>query len=55
MWSDQNYREFMMKVLTSLEPRREKAGSILFEELEEVNETFFISQGSVDIGYEINK
>ena len=38
-----------------MEPRREFAGTILFEELEEVNEVIFISKGNVDIGYEINK
>ena len=54
-WNDQQYREFMMEILTNLEPRMEKKGHILFEELEEVCEVIFVSNGWVDIGYEINK
>ena len=45
----------MIELLKNLEPRREKKGSVLFEELEEITEIFFISQGTIDIGYEINK
>jgi hypothetical protein len=44
-----------MDVLTNLEPRHEHKGKILYEELEEMSEILFISSGSVDIGYEINK
>lgn len=54
-WEDQNYREFMIDLLSNLEPRREKKGSILFQELEEISEIFFVSQGTVDIGYELNR
>lgn len=39
----------------NLKPRFEKAKTILFEELEEVQEIIFIQKGYVDIGYEINK
>ena len=45
----------MMDVLKNLEPRFEPAGSILFEELDEINEIFYVSKGQVDIGYELNK
>lgn len=38
-----------------MEPRIEKAGSILFEELDEINEVIFIMNGTVEIGFEINK
>lgn len=54
-WEDTEYRDFMMELLTKLEPRFENAGSILFEELDEINEIFFVSKGQVDIGYELNK
>lgn len=54
-WDDQIYREFMISILCNLEPRREKRGAILFEELEEIAEIFFVSQGTIDIGYEINR
>lgn len=33
----------------------EKAQSILIEELDEVNEIFYVIKGQVDIGYELNK
>ena len=38
-----------------LEPRQEDAGTILFQELDEINEVIFIEKGDCDIGYEINK
>ena len=45
----------MIQMLQSLEPRYEKRGTILFEELEEISEILFINKGMVDVGYEINK
>jgi hypothetical protein len=45
----------MVEVLTSLEPRIEKAGSVLFEELDEINEVIFVMKGVIDMGFEINK
>lgn len=45
----------MMNVLTSLEPRFEKRGTTIIDELEEFNEVIFVAQGTVYIGYEINK
>lgn len=36
-------------------PRRELKGTVLFNTLEEVNEIFFIEQGCVNIGFEINR
>ena len=54
-WVDQNYREFMNKLLTNLEPRRDAKHSILVDELDEFNEISFINNGEVVIGYEINK
>ena len=41
--------------MTYLEPRIEKAGSVLFEELDEINEVIFIMMGTIEIGFEINK
>lgn len=54
-WSDQEYRFFMLQLLQYLEPRQEDAGTILFQELDEINEVIFIETGECDIGYEINK
>lgn len=54
-WNDQQYREFMLQVLTHLEPRFEKKHTILIDELDEINEILFFSKGQVVVGYEINK
>lgn len=54
-WEDQEYRSFMMHLLTHLEPRHEVGNTILLEELEEVNEVIFFSQGIVEYGYDLNK
>lgn len=45
----------MLQLLQYLEPRHEDAGTILFQELDEINEVIFIETGECDIGYEINK
>ena len=45
----------MMHLLTHLEPRREEAGCVLLQELEEVNEIIFFETGIVDVGYDINR
>ena len=44
----------MINILTCLEPRFEEKGTILYNELEEMNEVIFFSKGKVDIGYEFN-
>lgn len=54
-WEDQAYREFMIALLRNLEPRFEPKWTILYQELEEISEIFFVSNGTMDIGYEINK
>jgi len=54
-WVDQPYRDFMLTMLTYLEPRFEKKKTIIVDELDEVNELIFVYQGTVAIGYEINK
>ena len=45
----------MLAILQNLEPRYEKRGSIIFNELAEVSEILFISKGNIDIGYSINR
>jgi hypothetical protein len=54
-WVDQPYREFMLMVLKSLEPRFEKKSTVLKDELDEADEVLFVVKGSVVIGYEVNK
>lgn len=50
-WEDPSYKEFMLSILQNLEPRYEKKGTILYSELEEIAEIFFVSKGSTDVGY----
>jgi len=54
-WQDIPYREFMMQVLRSLEPRFYKKKTIMVDELDEMLEIIFIDKGKTMIGYEINK
>lgn len=54
-WQDMPYRDFMMQVLRSLEPRFYKKKTILVDELDEQLEIIFIDKGETLIGYEINK
>ena len=52
---DNPYRDFIIRILTSLEPRFEKKGTTLINELDEFGEITFIEKGKIGIGYEINK
>lgn len=45
----------MISILQNLEPIRFQAKTIIYNELDEVNELTFIEKGLYDIGYEINK
>lgn len=42
-------------LLTMLEPRFERRRTIIYNELEDVNDFIFVTKGSVVVGYEINK
>jgi len=53
-WENNEYREYMTLILINLEPRFEKAGTILYDELDEVNEVLFMNNGEVDVGFKIN-
>ena len=54
-WVDDVYRDFMITLITRLEPRYENRKTILGNELEEFNEVTFICRGKIAIGFEINK
>ena len=53
-WNDFVYNNFMMDLLQKLEPRFEVKGTILIDELDEVNEILFFPEGKYEIGFEIN-
>lgn len=45
----------MLKIFESLEPYFSPANKIILHELDDVNEVVFITNGSIKIGFEINK
>ena len=45
-WQDFEYKEFMIDILQSLEPRCEEKNSILINELDEQNEVLFFNNGT---------
>jgi hypothetical protein len=53
--NDLAYRDFIISILTHLEPFFERKGVGIINELDEFGEVTFISSGIVGIGYEVNK
>ena len=45
----------MVDLLNSLEPRREYANVILFNELDDFTEIMFFNKGIIELGYELNR
>lgn len=45
----------MMDILNKLEPRMEFKNTVLFRTIEEVDEVFFIVDGSIEIGFELSR
>lgn len=43
-----------MEILQNLEPFREHAQTILFDELAEVNWVIYFDEGTFDVGFEFN-
>lgn len=54
-WGDPDYKDFMLNVLFSLEPRYYKKHERLIEELSQVEELNFVSMGKIGIGFHINQ
>ena len=54
-WEDQVYRDFMIGMISMLEPRFEQKGAVIYEALQETSELYFIMNGAIDIGFELNK
>lgn len=52
---DNAYQEFMIMIFQSLSPIKYDAGKIIYSELDDINTVQFITSGSYDIGYSINK
>lgn len=54
-WQERTFSEFTVNLLTKLEPRFEAKKTIIFDELDDVQEIIFVMKGSVVVGYEINR
>lgn len=52
---DSLYQNFMVDILRTLEPRFFKAKAMIYNELDEVNELYFIQRGTFDVGYCLNR
>lgn len=53
-FDDYLYQQFMTRILHNLEPRQEPHESIIFGTNVETNEIFFVNEGAIDIGFELN-
>lgn len=51
---DDEYRDFVFRLLMMLEPRLVSRGTVLFDEMEGVQEFIFIMSGNIDIGFKVN-
>ena len=45
----------MIDFLTFLEPVQEESGEIMYNQLEEITEIFFVEEGEIDIGFKVNE
>ena len=52
---DPSYHDFMIELLTKLEPIKINFGKIIRNELDEFGELTFVTHGSIGIGYELNR
>ena len=53
--TNSDFRNLIVGILQHLEPFNMKKGQILFYELDDVSKIIFILNGSMGVGYELNK
>jgi len=54
-WKDEVYKDFMVQMLSMLEPQMFQKQAIIVDEFSEQSEVFFVMTGAIAIGYEVNK
>jgi hypothetical protein len=54
-WHDHDYKQFMLNVLFSLEPRFFSKNEMLYDEMVSVDELMFLHNGKVGIGFRVNQ
>ena len=50
-WEEDKFREFIVAILSCLEPKFYRTRDAIFDEGEEVNEAIFLINGTIEIGY----
>ena len=53
--TNNNFRDFLIAIIYNLEPNHYKRGVVIGSELDEFGEIIFVYDGSIGIGYELNK
>ena len=48
-WQDSQWSSFMIHFIKNLEPRRFQQGEIIYRDLEETEEIYFVTSGDVSI------
>lgn len=54
-FNDQEYRQFILKLMFSLEPRVYSPNEIIYEELDDASEILFVMEGTYNVGYILNQ
>ena len=54
-WNNAVFQSFMLRILENLEERFFKANEIIYRELDESQEMYFVQSGRYSVGFEINK
>ena len=53
-WTNPGYIEFMIQIMSFLEPRYFQVNTIILNELEEHNEVIYFTDGKFKVGFEVN-
>ena len=48
-WTDTQWSSFMVALMLDLEPRKYQAGELIYKDMEEVQEFYFVLQGDVGV------
>jgi len=54
-WGDKDYQEFMIKILSNLQPRICFDQDIIYKQGVTINEILLFETGNLDLGYEISR
>ena len=54
-YKDNEYQEFIIDLIQELEPRYFAPWTVIYQELDECLEMYFVLKGTFDVGYELNK